>query len=1219
MKKKIISLCLVLVMLLSLIPTVYADEPVSDLLAPSTASVRVYIRAFDISQESKGGMVANANYMGEKYRAAFPGADVRVSTGGKTKDEVFAEMDALFAGSTDATRNYVVLCGHGSSTGYHFILDKHSNIQLPKVVEHLDGFGGKFFILLSGCYIGQWIDGETHPEFIEELDKHGSKYTILSDASDSNLYRPFSTGAAADITGKWADGLTQTYDAQGFPHITADLNDDGILTAYEQLCYCTSGSYSYEALIYPENDASSFMKLPFRAVFRTGNGGDFADGSDELVVPGSGFSVNEPETPVPADESIVFDGWFSSPEGGEKVSFPLTLTHHRTLYAQWSRNGEKINFSDAGTGDIVRIKYKDGTFCDYYILDAEQTNDGEPGMFLFAKTIQGNTTFANGLSSIAWASSQAKGWCQAYIDNKFDETLVQLLLPSYAGTIYSSETLNGDKIFFLSRDEVEKYTSSEQSSSLGRWWIRANNNIFGLYYEGDTIGSYFSPKMANSLGARPALNLNIGTADLEYVPETGYYTLRAQKNITVEPFKPIDLSYYVKVNGEISYTATGDRDNACDQMNTMAETPWILEEPTAYNVFGGGKTTLVAGSYKGIPYSQYTRDFSSVDNLTDEFAQNGIRGLDCSSATCYAIRKATDSDILRLEDSDTVYRTRNLVGDALNVGEGTIRAVSKNGWIPFLDYLTIVGDYGSYRYGDEINTKLIIENILEQANYTEGTIYDHVYAKMKPGDILVRHYYKGEGFSDLSSHTQLVTGVELVYTDGKLDPDQSRVYFTDTSSPNRTTFRSGGEKTAWANGNTVTKNYLTFTQCTDSACLIPITMNEWKEPADVIASGADSVWMRNSGVGIEFTVNVPSSEFTLVRIDGKSVEYTVVGSVVHIGEDVLEALSDGYHTVAILSKNGEAVTHISVVPCDHSMAYRIGNRTVTCLEDGFSGDLYCPNCKKTVETGKVIPATGHTPRYEGGVPATHTSEGSTGDAYCSVCGIFLEGSKVIPMLKYQIILSDAVWQKGSTTQLSVKVDMPKKDISSFKLDKSYPGYTYSGSSSSTTIWLKTATLESLALGTHTITITAKDGCSVSCTFEVVKACEHENTSVINAVAATCLEEGYSGDIYCNDCKRVISEGLNTAKTDHSPALVNAKPASCTGEGYTGDTVCEVCRQSIEKGSSIPALGHSFSLGKCQICGEPDPDYNPGGGVTKVSFFQKIINFIKSLFSWLPFC
>ena len=74
--------------------------------------------------------------------------------------------------------------------------------------------------------------------------------------------------------------------------------------------------------------------------------------------------------------------------------------------------------------------------------------------------------------------------------------------------------------------------------------------------------------------------------------------------------------------------------------------------------------------------------------------------------------------------------------------------------------------------------------------------------------------------------------------------------------------------------------------------------------------------------------------------------------------------------------------------------------------------------------------------------------------------------------------------------------------------------------------------------------------------------------------------------------------------------------TCTTQGYTTYT-CE-CGESYAD-NYVDAKGHSFALGKCQICGEPDPDYDPGGGVTKVSFFQKIINFIKSLFSWLPFC
>ena len=1214
MKKKFTAICLVLIMLLSILPTAMADESTAD----AAADVRVYVRSYDIKEESTGGMVANAEYTGAQFRAAFPGANVRVSTGAKTRDEVYAEMDSIFAGSTENTKNYVVLDGHGSENGYHFIFNKNQSVKLPTLIEKLNGYDGTFFLLISGCFTGQWIDPESHPEFIAELDGYGGKFNLLTDASDENLYRPFDTGAAASITGKWADGLTISIDAQGLAHIEADLNDDGILTTYELLCYGSSSPYSYDSLYYPESKNVVFMQLPFRATFYTGIGGDFADGSDKLTVLGDNSVVNAPADPVPLADDIVFDGWFTSSDGGTEVSFPLTLEHHRSIYAQWSRDGQKLSFSAASAGDTVRIVYKDGSFCDYYILDAQHTNDGNPGMFLVAKKTQGNTHFAYGLSSYTWAGSQAQQWCASYYDAKVGAALGQLIVPSYAGSSDSSEKLNGDKIFFLSRDEVEKYMTVEQNESLGRWWIRASNSKYNLYYYGAEFESYYNPLMSGSLGARPAFNLNIGTDGLLYNPVGDYYTLKALENVPAEPFTPIDLDYYVKLNGEIIYVATGDRDGACDEMNTMAETPWSLFEPTAYNVFGGGKTTLAAGNYKGIPYSQYTRDFSSVDNLTQEFAENGIRGLDCSSATCYAIRKATDSDVLRLNGADTVYRTRNFVGDALNTGDGYIEAVSHNGQVPYKDFVTIVGDYGSYAYGDEINTKLIIENIREFADYAEGNIYDHVYAKMKPGDILVRHYYKGEGTSNLSSHTQLVTGVELVYNeDGILDPDKSLVYFTDTSSPNRTTFRATGEKTAWANGNTVTKNYLTFTECTDSACLIPVTMNEWKDSADVIVSGANSVWMRNSDADLDFTVNVPSEDIRLVRIDGESVAYTVNGnSVIHIGRELLATLSNGEHNIAIVSEKGEAVAFFRVVPCNHSMATCLGSLPATCTEDGYSGDLYCPNCDKIVENGKVIPATGHTPEYIGAVPATHTSEGCTGTAYCKVCHILLAENQVIPMLPYGIDPEVPTWEKGSEASLMLTVNMPKSNISSFYIDKTSYGYTYSQSGGNTFIYLKAATLEKLSLGEHTVTVNTKDGFKVSCTIEITKPCEHVNTVLQNQRAATCTEDGYSGDICCLDCNTVITEGTPIACTGHSPASerVGARAATCTESGYTGDTICTACGQTLENGETTPAHGHDYKNGKCTYCGEKEPQSD--------NFFTRIINaissFVKSLFSWLPF-
>lgn len=44
---------------------------------------------------------------------------------------------------------------------------------------------------------------------------------------------------------------------------------------------------------------------------------------------------------------------------------------------------------------------------------------------------------------------------------------------------------------------------------------------------------------------------------------------------------------------------------------------------------------------------------------------------------------------------------------------------------------------------------------------------------------------------------------------------------------------------------------------------------------------------------------------------------------------------------------------------------------------------------------------------------------------------------------------------------------------------------------------------------------------------------------------------------------------------HAPKTVNAKAATCTEDGYTGDTVCSVCGYKISRGESVPALGHDW--------------------------------------------
>lgn len=48
-------------------------------------------------------------------------------------------------------------------------------------------------------------------------------------------------------------------------------------------------------------------------------------------------------------------------------------------------------------------------------------------------------------------------------------------------------------------------------------------------------------------------------------------------------------------------------------------------------------------------------------------------------------------------------------------------------------------------------------------------------------------------------------------------------------------------------------------------------------------------------------------------------------------------------------------------------------------------------------------------------------------------------------------------------------------------------------------------------------------------------CNHEHIKIVHKKAATCLETGYTGDQYCQNCNKLIQLGKEIAKTDHTPS------------------------------------------------------------------------------------
>lgn len=278
---------------------------------------------------------------------------------------------------------------------------------------------------------------------------------------------------------------------------------------------------------------------------------------------------------------------------------------------------------------------------------------------------------------------------------------------------------------------------------------------------------------------------------------------------------------------------------------------------------------------------------------------------------------------------------------------------------------------------------------------------------------------------------------------------------------------------------------------------------------------------------------------------------------------------------------------------NHQNIQLVNEVAVTCLADGYTGDQACADCGMLLSQGTVVKATGHSfgewtttedGRYStrvcqtcgheetedhgcqhtkteltGAAEATCTTAGYTGDTCCIYCGQVMEKGASIPALGH--------------------------------------AYVVTGTTDGTCVIKRTTT--------YTCEI-----CGHSYVDEgTVDDSNHQNTRTINEVAATCLIDGYTGDLVCDDCGALLRQGTAITASGHSfgqwnttqdgryrsrtcqtcghketedlgcqhakTELTGAVEATCTTAGYTGDTCCSDCGKVMESGSGIPALGHSY--------------------------------------------
>lgn len=278
----------------------------------------------------------------------------------------------------------------------------------------------------------------------------------------------------------------------------------------------------------------------------------------------------------------------------------------------------------------------------------------------------------------------------------------------------------------------------------------------------------------------------------------------------------------------------------------------------------------------------------------------------------------------------------------------------------------------------------------------------------------------------------------------------------------------------------------------------------------------------------------------------------------------------------------------------------------TCTEKGVSYYV-CKNCGLTTSRRQTL-ATGHIhTEVRNQKDATYKENGYTGDTYCKDCGKKLETGTVIPKLVEkehdygEWVLDQAPTCKKYGARHRIckncgdrEVDVLDKVDHSWELVSTTPATCTIGEiqhyKCSVCGETKDVTLSN-PLGEHSWDegkVTKKATCTedgektYTCTVcnttktEVIPATGHQHKEVRNAKKATCTEDGYTGDTYCTDCNTKLESGTVINKLGHTwDNGVITKEATETEEGVKTYT-CKTCGET--KTEKIPVASHHWDQG-----------------------------------------
>ena len=218
----------------------------------------------------------------------------------------------------------------------------------------------------------------------------------------------------------------------------------------------------------------------------------------------------------------------------------------------------------------------------------------------------------------------------------------------------------------------------------------------------------------------------------------------------------------------------------------------------------------------------------------------------------------------------------------------------------------------------------------------------------------------------------------------------------------------------------------------------------------------------------------------------------------------------------------------------------------TCTETGLTAGSKCSVCGEVLTAQEEIVATGHTEVVDEAVAPTCTATGLTAGSHCSVCEEVLVAQEVVDMIDHNWV-DPTCEEDGYCSGCQAKGDP--------------------------------------ATGVHNYV----DGFCDMCGKEE-PACQHENTTVLEAVAPTCTEDGLTEGTKCSACGEILVAQEVVDALGHTEVADEAVAPTCTATGLTAGSHCSVCNEVFVAQEEVATLPHTYvgancqTEGVCSVCG-----------------------------------